>query len=136
MQRMRRDLLVSDELNSRLKAELFNMKRAVRDATLFAKSLIDRMRQQSLQGSGGAMMIPPDLEGMIPPGNWAGVRIPSQMGSADHQDARSGAALLCKTEIQQEDSMVNMQLVVNPTGFEGVEGVNVVPDSLEVGEFS
>ena len=130
MQRMRRDLLVSDELNSRLKAELFNMKRAVRDATLFAKSLIDRMRQQSLQG------IPPDLEGMIPPGNWAGVRIPSQMGSADHQDARSGAALLCKTEIQQEDSMVNMQLVVNPTGFEGVEGVNVVPDSLEVGEFS
>lgn len=144
MRRLQQDLRKSDELNAKLKADLVNVKQAVRDATIFAKSLIDDVRQQRLRGSGDAA-IPVDLEGIIPPGNWAGVRIPSQMGSADHSDVRSGAALQCKTEIQQEDiNTVEMQVLIAPTGLKGIDsvkgvgGVGGVPavDGLDGGERS
>ena len=97
MQRLRRDLRKSDDQNVKLKAELESLKKAVRDATRFAKTLIDDMRRMKLRRSA---TLPAGHEHALPPGNWAE----------------------CKTEIQQEDDTFALQLLV----AEGMAGITCI----------
>ena len=105
LRRLRRDLHTSADQNAKLTADLDTLKQTVRDASTFAKSLMDDMRQMTSRGS-ATMAVnrkDVDLADLLPPGNWA---------------------MPCKTEIEPGDVELELEILMAMTGAERVLAVD------------